>query len=366
MRPSDLYLAQTQQSGFHDDPAQRHAVFFLDGLWQELEQATSARSRRRLPGWLLRYCTPAVTTPQGVYLWGGVGRGKTFLMDLLLSSLPGVPSLRQHFHQFMGRIHQLHDQYRAADGDPVTRIADELAREIRLLCLDEFEVKDIGDAMLIGRLLEALFERGLVLVVTSNTPPERLYDDGLQRARFVPAIHALLQHCRVVSLDGGTDYRSRVLREAGLFHHPHDEQTIQRIHAQLHAHLIHPVTGRPVIIQGREIATRLQDVEILWFDFEALCGGPRSRFDYLEIARRCKTLVLTGVPCMDDEQADWVRRFISLIDILYDRRIKLILSSCCPIESIYTGDFLDSEFCRTRSRLLEMQGERYLSTARQG
>ncbi len=361
MTPSELYQRHTRQSGYHDDPAQRHALYALDALWRDLR----ARSTRPL-GWLRALCGRGAEPVQGVYLWGGVGRGKTFLMDLFHASLGERPSRRTHFHHFMSDIHDRHERLKSASGDPVALIADQLVDETAVLCLDEFEVQDIGDAMLIGRLLEALFQRGLVLVTTSNTPPERLYADGLQRARFEPAIDALMQHCRVVSMDGGIDYRSLTLRETGLFHHPHDEKAVQRIREHLQPHLSQPLAGQPLLIQGRSIPTRLQDTETLWFDFDVLCQSPRSRFDYLEIAGRCKTLVLTGVPCMDDEQADAARRFIALIDVLYDHRVKLILSSDCPLDRLYEGRYLDFEFRRTRSRLLEMQGEDYLSAPHQG
>jgi len=365
MSPTELYERHTRQSGYHDDPAQRHALYFLDALSRELQSAPVV-SRRRIPGWLRPFCPAGPEPVQGVYLWGGVGRGKTFLMDLFHDSLEGLPSRRQHFHHFMRDIHQRHERLKNESGDPVERMADDLAAGARILCLDEFEVQDIGDAMLIGRLLESLFERGMTLVTTSNTPPEGLYADGLQRDRFLPAIESLMRHCRVVSMDGGIDYRSLTLREAGLFHHPHDEQAMQRIREHLQPHLSAPLAGQPLCIQGREIPTRLQDAETLWFDFDALCQSPRSRFDYLEIAARCKTLVLTGVPCMEDGQADAARRFIALIDVLYDHRVKLILSSHCPLASIYRGRFLDFEFRRTLSRLIEMQGEDYLSAPHQG
>ena len=365
MTPSQRYNRYTGQSGYRDDPAQRHALYFLDALCHELVEESPSVSRR-LPGWLRSFCGPAAVAPRGIYLWGGVGRGKTFLMDLFHACLETLPSRRQHFHQFMQSIHRRHDDLKSQPGDPVQRLADEIRAELRVLCLDEFEIKDIGDAMLIGRLLQALFERGLVLVTTSNSPPEALYADGLQRDRFLPAIDALTEHCRVVSMDGGTDYRSLTLRETGLFHHPHDEKAVQRIRDHLQPHLVDPQLGQPLRIQQREIPTRLQDAETLWFDFGALCQGPRSRFDYLEIAARCKTLVLTGVPCLDDEQADAARRFVSLIDVLYDHRVKLILSAHCPLEQLYSGDFLAFEFRRTRSRLLEMQGEDYLAARHQG
>lgn len=367
MTPDQLYHAHTLQPGYHDDPAQRHALSFLDRLWRELQQTPGKATKPPpLPNWLQRFCAAPPPAPQGVYLWGGVGRGKTFLMDLFLSSLGGVQARRQHFHRFMQDIHQRHERLKAVNGDPVARIADELVAEARVLCLDEFEVQDIGDAMLIGRLLEALFQRGLVLVTTSNTPPEKLYADGLQRERFVPAIETLQQHCRVVSLEGGIDYRSLTLRETGLFHYPHGEATVQRIREHLQPHLIDPVAGQSIRVQGREIPTRLQDAETLWFDFTDLCQSPRSRFDYLHIARRCKMLVLTAVPCMGDGQADAARRFITLIDVLYDHRIKLILSAHCPLESLYDGRLLAFEFQRTHSRLIEMQGEAYLAQPCQG
>ncbi len=365
MTPTQLYERYTGQSGYRDDPAQRHALYFLDELSGKLLDEKNRSAGSRLPGWLRSLCGGGQSV-QGVYLWGGVGRGKTFLMDLFHDSIESVPSRRQHFHRFMRAIHERHERIKSAEGDPVAIMADELAAELRVLCLDEFEVQDIGDAMLIGRLLEALFERGLVLVTTSNTPPEGLYADGLQRERFLPAIEALMRHCRVVSMDGGIDYRSLTLREAGLFHHPHGEEAVQRIREHLQPHLVEPRVGQALCIQGRQIPTRLQDAETLWFDFAVLCQTARSRFDYLEIAARCKTLVLTEVPCMDDEQADAARRFVSLIDVLYDHRVKLILSSHCPLDTIYRGDFLAFEFRRTLSRLVEMQSDAYLSAPHQG
>lgn len=297
---------------------------------------------------------------RGLYLWGGVGRGKTYLMDLFHQSLPFADKRRIHFHRFM---RQVHDELRELAGqpDPLLHVADRFARRTRVLCIDEFAVSDIGDAMILGELLGGLFGRGVTLVATSNTPPERLYENGLQRRRFLPALDLIRAHTDTVQATTGTDYRLRVLRRDGayrLLSEPGAETALRESwQALCHSGI---KQDERLTINGRTIAARYCAEGVAWFEFAEVCGGARGAGDYIELARLFSTVVLHGVPVFDHGTEDQARRFVILVDEFYDRNVKLLLSAWAPPAALYRGALLTAEFARTASRLQEMQGEAYL------
>jgi cell division protein ZapE len=351
------------EHGFQADPAQAAAVAALAQVYGQLCNQSSAgalttRLKRLLPG-NLRPSTPV----KGVYLWGGVGRGKTFVMDVFFEALPFDDKLRYHFHRLMYRVHNRLKQLQGAS-DPIDLVAEELADQARIICFDEFFVSDIGDAMILARLLRGLFSRGVCLVTTSNILPDSLYRDGLQRQQFLPAIDLLKEHTAVIHMDGQQDYRLRVLEKAEIWHAPLDaeaEQNLQRYFAAIAPD--HGTENQTIEILGRDIATRRRADGIAWFSFEALCDGPRSQDDYIEIARAFQTVLLADVPVLTAEKENQARRFIALVDEFYDRRVKLIISAELPIAEIYQGTRLTHEFQRTVSRLMEMQSKAYLAAS---
>ena len=296
----------------------------------------------------------------GLYLWGGVGRGKSFLMDLFVESLEGAAKRRVHFHRLMSEVHARRRALAQVE-DPLDRVAADLAADIDILCLDEFFVSDIGDAMILARLLAGLFRRGVVLVATSNAAPADLYRGGLQRERFLPAIELLEKHTRVVRIEGDTDYRLRLLEASGTFMSASAAAT--DAHLDRYFRQIASQAGEEhavLTIAGRDIRTRKRARGIAWFEFRELCEGPRGADDYIEIARRHSTVILSSVPVLTAEREDAARRFITLVDELYDRRVKLILAAETDIASLYRGRRLAAEFERTASRLAEMQTSAYL------
>lgn len=355
--PLQAYEAGIRAGDWQDDPAQRRALVEFDRLHRALMQpAPSAPLLARV----LRRRPAAPVSIRGLYLWGGVGRGKTFLMDLFHDGLRGVPKLRLHFHRFMGRVHAelktLKDQ-----ADPLVIVAERLAGEARVLCFDEFFVSDIGDAMLLGRLMEQLFARGVVLVATSNVEPKLLYKDGLQRARFLPAIAAIERHCVVQKLESAQDYRLRALTQAHVYHHPLDATAEAALEAAFERLATTADDARAaLLVNDREIPVRQRAGDVIWFDFAALCGGPRAAADYIEIAQSFPTVLLSGVPVFDALSENEARRFIHLIDEFYDRGVKLVLSAAAPPTELYRGDRMSAEFGRTASRLIEMQSAEYL------
>jgi cell division protein ZapE len=353
--PRRRYEADLEQHGFLRDPAQDRAVGVLDALYTRLIAAPRA-------GWT-RFLGREAPAVKGLYLWGGVGRGKTWLMDLFYDCLPFQDKLRLHFHRFMQEVHaelrELPEQE-----DPLKAVAQHFRTRARVICFDEFFVSDITDAMLLGRLFEHLFAMGVTLVATSNLPPDQLYRDGLQRERFLPAIRQIKSHTQVVEVGGDTDYRLRHMQGTQLFYVPagsqadrHLEQVFQRL-AGHHA----PEAG-DLSFNGRSIPTRRHSDGVAWFDFQALCEGPRSQEDYIEIARGFHTVLLSGIPRLGADDEDAARRFIALVDEFYDRRVKLAASAAVPLADIYAGKRLGFEFERARSRLTEMQTKEYLSEA---
>ena len=363
--PQDLeeaYRQQLKERGFRSDPAQEAAVEALDDLRQRLLRngLKPANGARRLLS-SLRKRGP-VKPEKGLYLWGGVGRGKTWLMDLFFHSLPLEAKRRRHFHRFMYEVHAQLKQL-ANRESPLELVADSIAQDTRVLCFDEFFVSDIADAMILGTLLEALFRRGVTLVATSNVAPKDLYKEGLQRQRFLPAIKLLEENTRVLAVDGGTDYRLRQLTQAGTYVDSSDPQSDARLDA-LFAELADSstCTGGTVEIEGRPIPVVKESENVIWFEFEALCEGPRSQNDYIEIAREYQSVIVSHVPKLTATRENAARRFIALIDELYDRHVNLIVSAAAPPASLYEGDRLTFEFQRTVSRLTEMQSEDYLAS----
>ncbi|MCC1495242.1 cell division protein ZapE [Alcanivorax sp. 1008] len=356
MTPLAQYQRDLTRPDFHSDAAQARAVDALQDLHRRLLE--DGERRKGLFGKLRK--------PQsqiGLYMWGGVGRGKTYLMDVFFESLPFADKERVHFHRFMQYVHR---EMRARQGEknPLDGIARDFARRARVLCFDEFFVTDITDAMILATLLGTLFDEGVTLVATSNIVPDQLYRDGLQRARFLPAIALLNQHTKVLNVDGGTDYRLRLLEQAELYHCPLGagaDKFIAERFATLGTE--HAVVKEDIDIQieGRPIRARRVSDDVAWFEFRALCDGPRSQNDYIELAREYHTVLLANVERMGVATDDIARRFINLVDEFYDRSVKLIVTADVPIEDIYAGGRLDFEFARTRSRLLEMQSREYLA-----
>lgn len=353
------WLAEQEQAGHLTlDAAQRQAITRLDALYQQLMIFRHKRHR-----WLGKWL-PLPELPRGVYFWGGVGRGKSMLMDAFYAGLPYRRKARLHFHEFMRDVHE---RLAALKGetDPLLAVADQIATAYRVLCFDEFHVNDIADAMLLGRLLSALFSRGLVLVVTSNYPPSGLYPDGLQRQNFLPAIALLEQHLDVLNVDAGVDYRRAHLLNLHAYHYPENEATqakMEQIFADWSAG--HEILAPDFKILGRTLHAKKRCKQAIWFDFEALCAGPRSQQDYLELALQHELMMVSGLPQLGPAQAQEARRFTWLIDILYDQKVKLVISAAAAPEQIYTQGVLAGEFVRTASRLHEMQSQQYLEQPR--
>ena len=336
------------------DENQLSVVSRLDSLQARLERRERSRRKIRFP-W-----SRGDSAVPGIYLWGGVGRGKTFLMDLFFSSLEVSAKRRIHFHRMMADVHGRLRNIRDTE-DPLDHVAADIAAETRVLCFDEFFVSDIGDAMILGRLLQALFDRGVTLVATSNSHPRNLYRDGLQRARFIPAIEALENHTEIIELSGEADYRLRLLEKAGTWFVPADAAADRKL-----GHFFEGIASGEVVddcvltINGRPIAGRRCAKGIVWFSFEAICDGPRSQEDYIEIARWYPTVIVSDVPALDRKRDDAARRFIALVDEFYDRKVKLLVSAAEPIPELSRGYRLAFEFPRTSSRLTEMQTRDYL------
>ena len=360
MTPADHYQRDLARSNFVDDAAQAAAVEHLQRLHDELV-ATHRRPRR--PGVLHRWFgrhQPLWEPVTGLYFWGGVGRGKTYLMDIFYECLPFEERRRTHFHRFMRHVHQ---ELKALAGEknPLLLVARRLAERVRVLCFDEFFVVDITDAMILARLLDELFRQGVTLVATSNIVPDELYRDGLQRARFLPAIDLLNRHTCVVNVDGGVDYRLRALERAELYHCPLDAEADASLTRSFESLAPEQVQADVELeVEGRPVRVRRLAEDVAWFDFAELCDGPRSQNDYIELAREFHAVLVSSVPRLDAGRDDQARRFISLVDEFYDRNVKLVISAEVPLEQLYRQGRLAFEFERTRSRLLEMQSHAYL------
>ena len=360
MTPTERYQADLQRDDFQFDPAQEQAVAKLQDLYDRL----LAAPLKEKSGLFSRFKKKQLVEPvRGLYFWGGVGRGKTYLMDAFYDSLPFEQKMRQHFHRFMQRVHR---ELQQLDGqkNPLNVVAEKLASEVRVICFDEFFVSDITDAMILAGLFEQLFGRGVTLVATSNIVPDGLYKDGLQRSRFLPAIDLLNQHTEVVNVDGGVDYRLRALEQAELYHYPLGEEadkSLQRSFDSLNPDVEHIASDVALEVEGREIQVRCLSDDVAWFEFLALCDGPRSQNDYIELAREFHAVLISNVPQMSMRNDDQARRFINLVDEFYDRNVKLVISAEVSLKDLYEGGRLSFEFERTQSRLLEMQSHDYLA-----
>ena len=353
--PEELHRRNVK-NGLDADPAQFASAERLTDLRARLVTASAKRG----PPWLRALPGRQTRPVRGLYLWGGVGRGKTYLMDLFHHSLPFADKQRLHFHRFMRLVHDDLRRF-AGRADPLRIVAGRFARKTRVLCLDELAVADIGDAMILGGLLGNLFERGVTLVATSNTPPQRLYENGLQRRRFLPAIERIERHTDVVHMGGDVDYRLRVLQRDGMYRllsRAGCEAALRQSFVALSR--TSALDGRTLVVNGRALTARHCAEDVVWFDFPALCEGPRHNDDYIELARLYSTVVVFGVPVFNAAKEAQARRFIGLVDELYDRGVKLVVAAEAEPEQLYQGVLLTDEFARTASRLREMRGNAYL------
>jgi cell division protein ZapE len=358
----DAYRDSLARHGFEPDAAQLHAVGRLDDLRLRLLAGDTRGWLGKLGDALSgRSSGPAI---RGLYLWGGVGRGKTFLLDLFHAH-SGIATRREHFHRFMKDVHARLATLRSQP-EPLALVSAEIGRDCRVLCLDELFVSDIADAMILSGLFAGLLAERVTLVCTSNSPPGQLYRDGLQRARFLPAI-ALLESCtEIVNVDAGNDYRLRQLEKAPLYFDAASPDADRCLAARFES-----IAGEPgrseheIEIEGRRIPVRRSTGDVIWFDFAAICAGPRSQLDYIEIARDFHTVLIADVPLFDSTRENEARRFIALVDEFYDRNVKLVLSASAPVAGLYRGERLRMEFARTESRLIEMQSHAYLARPHQ-
>ncbi len=352
-----LYEQTLAERGYRPDPAQLRAIDALERCESEWADYKARRSNA------LTKLIARPPIPRGVYLWGDVGRGKSFLMDCFFSALPLQRKTRLHFHEFMREVHRELTEM-AGTSDPLEHLGKSIARRFRLICLDEFHVADITDALILHRLLEALFANRVSIVTTSNFPPDGLYPNGLHRERILPAIELLKDKLEVVNVDGSVDYRQSTLLDVELYHTPLGPEADAAMN-EAFDRLAEARDDDPLLrIEHRTIRARRRAGGVVWFDFRELCGGPRSQNDYLELATQFHALLLSGVPQMSPRLASEARRFTWLIDVLYDRRVKLIMSAAVEPEALYTEGPLVHEFPRTVSRLREMRSAEFLAEAR--
>ena len=357
MSVEQAYAAELASRGYSADPAQLRAVQSLERCAQEWAQFKEKRSNA------LKKLINRPDIPRGVYMYGGVGRGKSFLMDCFYNAVPLKRKTRLHFHEFMREVHR---ELASLQGivNPLDELGRRMAKRYRLICFDEFHVADITDAMILHRLLAALFAHGVGFVTTSNFQPDGLYPGGLHRDRILPAIALLKEKLEVINVDNGTDYRRRTLEALNLYHVPPGPVADQSMQAAFNA-LAEVHDEDPVLhIEARKIHSRRKAGGVVWFDFKTLCGGPRSQNDYLEIASQFHTVFLSDVPQMSVRMASEARRFTWLVDVLYDRRVKLVMSAEVAPEALYTEGPMAHEFPRTASRLNEMQSQEFLSLER--
>jgi cell division protein ZapE len=352
-----LFEATLAERGYTADEAQRRAIGALERC--ENEWADYKARRSNVVAKLL--VRPPI--PRGVYMHGGVGRGKSFLMDCFFQSVPLTRKTRLHFHEFMREVHRELQELKG-QADPLDELGRRIARRFRLICFDEFHVADVTDAMILHRLLAALFANRVSIVTTSNFHPDGLYPNGLHRDRILPAITLLKDKLEIVDVDAGIDYRQRTLQQVEMYHWPLDAAADANMEATF-SRLAEARDEDPVLhIEHRELRARRRAGGVVWFDFTTLCGGPRSQNDYLELAARFHTLLLSGVPQMPPRLASEARRFTWLVDVLYDRRVKLVISAAVPPHELYLEGPLAHEFPRTVSRLNEMQSAEFLALAR--
>jgi cell division protein ZapE len=358
--PLAIYRRRVEKGELAVDAAQKRAVETLERLYRDLLRAPPRRGLRQR---IAKLAGKPHAPVRGLYLWGSVGRGKTLVMDLFYNALPFSEKRRQHFHRFMAHVHERLKKHCNVE-NPLELVAEEIAADTRVLCFDEFAVSDIADAMLLGGLFAGLFARGVTLAATSNIVPDQLYSGGLQRQRFSPTIALLKEHCEVVHVDGSVDYRLRALERADVYQTPLGATAEQRL-----AEFFDSIApdegdqGSVLDLHGRRIDYRRAADGVIWFDFSAICDGPRSKDDYIELSRLYQTVLVSNVPRFDATLENQARRFIALVDEFYDRRVKLILSAAAPANELYRGERLRRDFLRTQSRLQEMQSHDYLAEA---
>ncbi len=353
----EVFDAHLAARGYRADASQLAALDRLQRLDADWRAYKAQRSNA------LKKLLARPLVPHGVYLWGGVGRGKSFLMDAFYAAVPVLRKTRIHFHEFMRGVHRELGEVRGTP-DPLDEVARRIARRHRLICFDEFHVSDIADAMILYRLLSKLFELNVGLVMTSNYAPDDLYPDGLHRDRLLPAIALLKERLDVVHVDGGVDYRRRAMEHIDAYLTPWGPEAEAKLAADFDR-LAEADDDDPVLeIEARKIRARRRAGGVVWFDFAVLCGGPRSHADYLELAAQFHTVLLSNVPVMSAAQSSEARRFTWLVDVLYDHRVKLLVSAEAPPGELYTAGVLSNEFARTASRLIEMQSREYLEAPR--
>lgn len=357
MNVREYYRQALAERGYRPDTAQEAAVERLQMFYDDWVNFKKARSSR------LKKLFKRPPVPRGVYLWGGVGRGKSFIMDAFYLTVPIKRKTRLHFHEFMRGVHAELKEVRGQQ-DPLDEVARRIASRYRLICFDEFHVSDVADAMILYKLLLRLFEHGTSFVMTSNYEPSTLYPDGLHRDRILPAIRLIEERMDILNVDTGTDYRQRSLEQVRMYLTPLSEETT----AELQANFDRLSDTAPMVpllvVENRELSAIALAGSVVWFDFATLCGTARSQNDYLELAGRFHTVILSDVPCMSARQASEARRFTWLIDVFYDHKVKLIMSAECPPEALYTQGPMANEFHRTVSRIVEMQSREYLEAER--
>ncbi len=359
--PSSIYQQNLDRGIIDPNVAQEQVIRLFDELHQRLGQRYAFQTS--ILGKCLSNLGVRRDPEKGLYLWGGVGRGKTYLMDIFFEALPFENKLRMHFHRFMQRVHSRLEAH-GGSKNPLKIVAGEFSNEAIVVCFDEFYVSDIGDAMILAGLMNELFLNGVSLVATSNVPPQDLYKDGLQRGRFIPAINLLCNHLTVKHLESGEDYRFRVLEKIDLFYFPINENTHSAFENSFNS-LIgeEESTTEPAELNNRKVEVAKRGKGVVWFSFEIICSQPRSSLDYIEIAREHHTVFVEGIPQLSATRDDAARRFINMVDEFYDRKVKLIATADVCMQELYTGSRLKFEFERTVSRLHEMRSKDYLQAA---
>ncbi len=359
MSPMMWYQHLSSSPGFIFDAAQESAIIELESLWHELIDFKARRNQ------FLGRSLLSPDIPKGLYLWGGVGRGKSFLMDVFYACVPYKRKRRIHLHNFMSEVH--HElKALSAHRDPLLALADKIEKSIRLLCLDEFHVSDIADAMILGRLMEAMFERGVVMIITSNSAPDELYANGLQRQKFIPAINLIKRNLKIINIDSGNDYRLREMPSTPLFMLVDDSASsghMLSIFNRLSAGSILNIAY--IVIQGRHIPVKMLSAKVVWFEFSEICGGLHAQQDYLEIAQTYAVLLISNIPQLNANKAAEAQRLIWLVDILYDNKVKLVATAAATPHNICSDTEKSIEFARTASRLVEMQSQSYLELPHQ-
>ena len=357
MNVTEYYEKELQTRGYQSDPAQRAAVDRLQRCYDEWVEYKSRRSNA------FKKLIIHPDLPRGVYMWGGVGRGKSFLMDSFYMIVPVQRKTRLHFHEFMREVHRELEELKGT-ADPLDELARRIAKRYRLICFDEFHVSDIADAMILYRLLDKLFENGVQFVMTSNYDPDTLYPDGLHRDRMLPAIELIKSKLDVINVDAGIDYRKRTLAQVEVYHTPLGAASDKALRDAFSRLAAVPDESPILRIEKRELKALRRADGVVWFDFATLCGGPRSQNDYLELASRFHAVILSGVPQMSVRMASEARRFTWLIDVLYDHKVKLLMSAAVPPDQLYLDGPMANEFARTVSRIVEMQSKEYLDAPR--